>query len=36
VVEFLRREAPLELERLQSLARVVGSGRRQCSGSGPR
>jgi len=32
VVEFLRREAPLELERLRSLARVVRSGPEQLRG----
>ena len=32
VVEFLRREAPLELERLQSLARVVRPGGEQLRG----
>jgi len=36
VVEFLRREAPLELERLESLARVVGTGVRHRSGVAPR
>lgn len=32
VVEFLCREAPLEFERLQSLARVVRSGSEQLRG----
>jgi len=36
VVEFLRREAPLELERLQSLARVARTGPGQIRGAAPR